>query len=153
MVAILLVAAGLSESVGRILPVIARGRWHSRQALVWLIAAGTIVDALFFAVWPVLAGFVLQGLSGHPPSGPAWTAGSVAVLLLAAVLAMPVVGPFLHLAVFVVAGSLLSTRLAPAVGFWPCSLAVALAGFAVAFAVGCVRTLVGGPRAREVALP
>jgi hypothetical protein len=145
-VVVLLLLAGLSEAVGRALPVLASRSGLSRTRVVGLIVAGAVVEAAVLALWPLTA-WALAALI--PPSGPAealvWTPGLVAPLLLAAVLAFPLLGPLLHLALFVGVGATLTTALAPVagLGWWTAAGCVAVAGVGLGVAVEAVRRLAG----------
>jgi hypothetical protein len=74
-----------------------------------------------------------------------WTPGLVAPLLLAAVLAFPLLGPLLHLLLLVGVGASLAGPLATATGLeWGAAAGcVAVAGLGLAVAVDAVRRLVG----------
>jgi hypothetical protein len=52
-VVLLLLLAGLSEAVGRILPLIARRPGVSRTFVVGLLATGALVDSAVFPLWPL----------------------------------------------------------------------------------------------------
>ena len=105
-VIVLLVFAGLSESAGRVLPLVARRSKLSPRLLAGLMVTGTAVEGTMIALWP-LAAWTLADLvqpvvtpDAAPlpgTSGLAWTPALVAPLLLAAVLAFPLLGPFLHI--------------------------------------------------------
>lgn len=145
---LLLGIAGLSETVGRIVPLVARRHRASRATVVRLLIAGTVVQALVFAVWPLLArtvaGVLPLGAAG-PAAAPGWTAGSIAPLLFCAVLAFPLLGPALHLVVLVLAGIALSDQLASAgAGWWAAAGCVAVAAAALALLLGAIRRGVGG---------
>ncbi|GIF69947.1 hypothetical protein Ais01nite_79820 [Asanoa ishikariensis] len=145
-VVILLLLAGLSEAVGRVLPVVAARSGVSRTRAIGLITAGAVVEAAVFALWPLSAWAVAMLIL--PPGtedGAAlvWSPGLVAPLLLAAVLAFPLLGPFLHLALFVGVGAGLTTALAPLVGlgWWTAAGCVAVAGVGLGVTVEVVRRL------------
>jgi len=144
MVVLLLLLAGLSEAVGRAVPVVASRSGLSRTRVVGLIVAGAVVEASVLALWPLTAWTVAALIQ---PSAPAealvWTPGLVAPLLLAAVLAFPLLGPLLHLALFVGVGATLTTALAPVtgLGWWPAAGCVAVAGVGLGVAVEAVRRL------------
>jgi hypothetical protein len=143
-VLILLLLAGLSEAVGRAVPVVASRSGLSRTRVVGLIVAGAVVEAAVFALWPLTAWTVAVLIQ---PNGPAqalvWTPGLLAPLLLAAVLAFPLLGPLLHLALFVGVGATLTTGLATTtgLGWWTAAGCVAVAGFGLGVAVEAVRRL------------
>ncbi len=142
---VLLVLAGLSETLGRILPLVARRHRASRASLVRLLIAGTVIQALVFATWPLLA-WTLAGLvpAGGPGAVPAWTAGSVVPLLFCAVLAFPLLGPALHLGVLVLAGVALTGQLAASgTGWWAAAGSVAVAGGVLALLLVVIRRAVG----------
>lgn len=146
---VLLLVAGFSEALGRILPLVARRRQVSGTALIRLLTAGTLVQASVFFAWPVVAwtfaaltrpGPVGQSVS---PSAPAWTAGSVAPLLFCAVLAFPLLGHALHALVLLFAGLALVERLgAGGIAWWPAAGCVAVAGVGLALVLGGVRRVV-----------
>jgi hypothetical protein len=136
-VAILLLFAGLSEAAGRLLPVVAAGPAVSRTRAAGLVLGGAVVEGAVFALWPLLA---------SAPAGAvmAWTPGLVAPLLLAAILAFPLLGPLLHLLLLAGVGASLATELATTagLGWWPAAGQVAVAGLGLAVAVEAVRRLV-----------
>ena len=144
---VLLGLAGLSETLGRIVPLVSRRHRASRATVVRLLIAGAVVQALVFAVWPLLAwtvaGLVPLGAAG-PGSAPGWTAGSVAPLLFCAVLAFPLLGPALHLVVLVLAGIALSDQLAAAgTAWWAAAGCVAVAAGVLALLLVAIRRAVG----------
>jgi hypothetical protein len=145
-VVVLLLLAGLSEAIGRILPLIARRPVVSRTPVVGLLAAGALIDASVFALWPVSAGAlaVLLPASASDPAALAWTPELLAPLLFAAVLAFPLLGPFFHLLLVIGVGAGLSGSLATAAGldWWVAAACVAVAGLGLALAVEGVRRLV-----------
>ncbi|MEU5789623.1 hypothetical protein ABZ754_18055 [Micromonospora purpureochromogenes] len=157
LVAILLLFAGLSEAAGRLLPVVARLSGVSRTRVIGLMLAGAVVDGAVFALWPLSAWTVAELLLPTAPSEEAalvWTPALAAPLLLAAVLAFPLLGPLLHVVLMVGVGSGLATALATAagLGWWDAAGCVALAGFGLGVAVEGVRRLVvrlNRPRAPE----
>ncbi|MEO3809121.1 hypothetical protein ABGB17_08990 [Sphaerisporangium sp. B11E5] len=146
-VVVLLLSAGLSESAGRILPLVAARSGVSRSAAAGLLLTGAVVESAVIALWPLTA-WTLAGLlpSGPVPGGDAltWTPGRIAPLLLAAVIAFPLLGPLLHLLLLVGAGAGLVTPLAAAtgLGWWAAAGCVAVAGTGLAAAVELVRRLV-----------
>ncbi|MFB4315893.1 hypothetical protein [Actinomadura sp. 21ATH] len=145
LVAVLLLAAGLSEAAGRILPLVSRRSGMSPHIMVGLLLIGAVVESAVIALWPVTA-WALAGLvASAPPPGPApsWTPGLIAPLLLAAVLAFPLLGPLLHLLLLVGVGAGLAAPLAAAagLGWWAAAGCLALAGFGLAAAVDAVRRL------------
>lgn len=141
-VVVLLVLAGLSESAGRVLPLVARRPRLSPGFLVLLMTTGTVVEGTVVALWPLTA-WTLAELVGGPLPGPAltWTPALVAPMLLAAVLAFPLLGPALHLLLVVGVGAGLAGPLAAAsgLGWWAAAACVAGAGLGLAGAVEVVR--------------
>jgi hypothetical protein len=156
-VAVLLLFAGLSEAAGRVLPVVAPQSGVSRAKAVSLLLAGAVVEGAVFALWPLSAWTLAELVPPTAPSGEtvlAWTPGLVAPLLLAAVLAFPLLGPLLHLMLLTGVGAGLAAELAAVagLGWWVAAGCVAVAGCGLAAAVEAVRRLVGGltrTRARE----
>ncbi|MEW2353567.1 hypothetical protein [Spirillospora sp. NPDC029432] len=144
-VAVLLLAAGLSEAAGRILPLVSRRSGMSPHIMVGLLLIGSVVESAVIALWPVTAGALAELVASAPPAGPApsWTPGLIAPLLLAAVIAFPLLGPLLHLLLLVGVGAGLAGPLAAAtgLGWWAAAGCVALAGFGLAAAVDAVRRL------------
>ncbi|WP_061294700.1 hypothetical protein [Herbidospora cretacea] len=146
-VLVLLLLAGLSESAGRILPVVARRPGGSRSHAIVLLLSGAVVEGAAFALWPLTA-WTLAGpaLPGPLPdvAAPAWTPGLVAPLTLAAVLAFPLLGPLLHLLLFAAVGAGLAGPLAAATGsgWWAAAGCVAVAGAGLGVAIEAVRRLV-----------
>jgi hypothetical protein len=157
MVVVLLLFAGLSESAGRLLPVVARQSGVSQARAVALMLAGAVVEAAIFALWPLTAwAFAELVLSAAPSDGVAlaWTPGVLAPLLLAAVLAFPLLGPLLHLILMVGVGVGLADVLAAmtGLGWWTAGGCVAVAGIGLGVTVEAVRRLVArlsATRARE----
>ncbi|RSM53346.1 hypothetical protein DMB66_39120 [Actinoplanes sp. ATCC 53533] len=148
-VVILLLLAGLSEAAGRVLPVVARRSGVSRTRAVSLMLAGAVVEGAVFALWPLSAWTLAELLLPAAPSGETvlvWTPALVAPLLLAAVLAFPLLGPLLHLLLLVGVGTGLATALATVtgLGWWVAAGCVAGAGIGLAVAVEAVRRLVAG---------
>ncbi|XVV08946.1 hypothetical protein ACQP2X_29350 [Actinoplanes sp. CA-131856] len=141
-VAVILLLAGLSEALGRVLPVVARRSGASRAAAAGLLLFGAVVDATVFTLWPLTAGTLL----GLDPGDAVrlWTPGLAAPLLLAAVLAFPLLGPLLHFLLLVGVGAGLAGALEAATGqgWWTAAGCVALAGVGLALAVEAVRRLV-----------
>lgn len=141
-VVVLLVLAGLSESAGRVLPLVARRPRLSPGFLVLLMTTGTVVEGTVVALWPLTA-WTLAELVGGPLPGPAlaWTPALVAPMLLAAVLAFPLLGPALHLLLVVGVGAGLAGPLAAAsgLGWWAAAACVAGAGLGLAGVVEVVR--------------
>lgn len=143
---VLLLFAGLSETTGRLLPLVVRRRRASRASVIRLLIAGTIVQALVFALWPLtawlLAVLTVRGVPDH--STVTWTVGSAAPLLLTGVLSFPLLGPALHFVVLVVAGAALSGDLAAlsGSGWWAAVGCVVGAGLILAVLLGSVRRAV-----------
>jgi hypothetical protein len=148
-VVVLLLLAGLSEAAGRLLPLVARRPGLSRIFVVGLLLTGAFVEAAVIALWPLtawtVAELVLPASMPGAGGGLRWTPGLVAPLLLAAVLAFPLVGPLLHLLLLVGVGAGLAAALATATGLgWAAAAGcVAVAGLGLAVAVEAVRRLVG----------
>ncbi|SCL15304.1 hypothetical protein GA0070624_0680 [Micromonospora rhizosphaerae] len=146
-VAILLLFAGLSEAAGRLLPVVARLSGVSHTRVVGLMLAGAVIDGAVFALWPLSAWTLAELVLLTSPSDGAplvWTPGLAAPLLLAAVLAFPLLGPLLHLVLMVGVGAGLAAALATVagLGWWDAAGCVAVAGFGLGIAVEGVRRLV-----------
>ncbi|WP_394618909.1 hypothetical protein JNUCC0626_07360 [Lentzea sp. JNUCC 0626] len=146
-VVVLLLAAGLSEAVGRVLPFLVRRPGTSWQAVASLLTTGGLIEAAVFALWP-LAAWTLAGLvpsTSSPGEVLTWTPGLVVPLVLAAVLAFPLLGPLLHLLLLVGVGASLAGPLAVAtgLGWWAAAGCVAVAGIGLGVAVEGVRRLVG----------
>ncbi|MGP4096311.1 hypothetical protein [Nonomuraea sp. KM90] len=147
LVIILLLLAGLSEAIGRLLPLIARRPRTSRPQLIPLLLIGAVVEGAVFALWPLTAWTLAELMLSAPLSGGAaftWTPDLVVPLLLAAVLAFPLLGPLLHLLLLVAVGAGLVAPLAAAtgLGWWAAAGCVAVAGFGLGIAVEVVRRLV-----------
>ncbi|MFF9458365.1 hypothetical protein [Streptomyces flaveolus] len=156
---VLLFAAGLSEAAGRILPLVARRSGLSRPFGLGILLVGGMVEAAVLTLWPLTATALAQLLPSAAPSGAAtlvWTPSSVAPLLSAAVLAMPLIGPALHLLLFLGVGAGLSGPLADTmgVGWWSAAGCTAVAGAGLAVSVEAVRRVVvvfsGARRPEEV---
>jgi hypothetical protein len=146
LVVVLLLFAGFSEAVGRILPLIARRPVVSRTPVLGLLSAGALIDAAVFALWPVSAGALasLVTASASDAAALVWTPELLAPLLFAAVLAFPLLGPFFHLLLVIGVAAGLSASLATATGleWWVAAGCVAVAGLGLALAVEGVRRLV-----------
>jgi hypothetical protein len=147
-IAVLLLFAGLSEAAGRVLPVVARRSGVSRRSAVGLMLAGAVVEGAVFALWPLSAWALAELVLSAPPAKDVvlvWTPDLVAPLLLAAVLAFPLLGPLLHLVLLVGVGAGLAVELATLAGLdgWVAAGCVAVAGAGLATAVEVVRRLVG----------
>ncbi|MEU7765777.1 hypothetical protein AB0B25_11710 [Nocardia sp. NPDC049190] len=157
-VAILLLLAGLSEAAGRFVPVVARLSGVSRTRAVLLMLAGAVVDGAVFALWPLSAWTLAELVLPTSPSvegALVWTPALAAPLLLAAVLAFPLLGPLLHLLLMAGVGAGLATSLAPlaGVGWWEATGCTAVAGLGLGVAVEGVRRLVARLNRTRVAEP
>jgi hypothetical protein len=164
-VAILLVLAGLSESAGRVLPLLARRSRLSLRLVAGLMVTGTLVEGMMIALWPVAAWAVADLVQpvAAPDAAPltdmaglAWTPGRLAPLLLAAILAFPLLGPLLHVLLVAGVGAGLAGPLAAAsgLGWWAAAGCIAIAGIGLAATVEVIRRLIAriiaGAREREV---
>jgi hypothetical protein len=142
----LLLLAGVSEAAGRILPLVVRRPGMSRAVVAGLLLAGGLVEAAVFALWPLTAWTLAESVlrSVPSPAGPLWTPGLATPLVLTAVLAFPMLGPLLHLLLFVGVGAGLAGPLAAAtgLGWWLAAGCVAVAGTGLGVAVEAVRRLV-----------
>ncbi|MFF3876903.1 hypothetical protein [Streptomyces sp. NPDC001978] len=156
-VVVLLLLAGLSEAAGRILPLVTRRPGMSRTFVAGLLLAAGIVEGAVFALWPLTAWNLAELVLSTPPPGGelVWTPGLVAPLVLAAVLAFPLLGPLLHLLLFVGVGAGLAGLLAAAtgLGWWAAAGYVAVAGVGLGVAVEAVRRLVVRISATEAPEP
>ncbi|WP_432947182.1 hypothetical protein ACQPXM_10245 [Kribbella sp. CA-253562] len=144
LVAVLLLLAGLSEAAGRVLPLVVRGPALSRPSVIGLLLAGAVVEAVVFALWPLTA-WTLAELALTPPppgTGLEWTPSLVLPLLFAAVLAFPLLGPLLHLLLFVGVGAGLADALATVTSWTAAVTCVAVAGVGLGLTVEVVRRLV-----------
>lgn len=152
-VVLLLVLAGLSESAGRVLPLVARRPKLSPRLMVGLMMTGTVVEGTVFALWPLAAWTVADlvqpvvapgSIQLPDTTGLAWTPALVAPLLLAAVLAFPLLGPFLHILLLAGVGAGLAGPLAAAsgLGWWTAAGCIAGAGVGLAATVDVVRRLI-----------
>ncbi|GGL03003.1 hypothetical protein Sme01_19250 [Sphaerisporangium melleum] len=143
-VTFLLLLAGLSEAAGRVLPLVSRRAGTSRPATVLFLLAGAVLEGTVFALWPPAASIVAELVRPADAAALAWTPGLVAPLLLAAVLAFPLLGPLLHLLLFVGVGAGLAAPLAAGtgLGWWAAAGCVAVAGVGLGAAVEAVRRLV-----------
>jgi hypothetical protein len=156
-VVVLLLIAGLSEAAGRLLPVVARRPRISRTSLLGLLLAGALMEAAVIALWPLTAWTIAGQVTGAGADavGLVWTSGLVAPLVLAAVLAFPLLGPLLHLLLLVGVGAGLAGQLSAATGLgWAAAAGcVAVAAGGLAIAVGAVRRLVTKVITTRVAEP
>ncbi|MEU0075847.1 hypothetical protein ABZ027_40935 [Streptomyces sp. NPDC006332] len=145
-VVVLLLFAGVSETAGRILPLVARRPGMSRTFVAGLLLPAGLVEGVVFALWPLTAWTLAElVLSSSPPgTGLVWTPSLVAPLVLAAVLAFPLLGPLLHFLLFAGVGAGLVGPLAAASGldWWSAAGCVAVAGTGLGLAVEAVRRLV-----------
>lgn len=152
-VLVLLVLAGLSESAGRVLPLLARRPNLSLPLVIGLMATGTIVEGTMIALWPLAAWtaadlvqpLVAPGATPLPDTTAlAWTPGLVAPMLLAAILAFPLLGPLLHILLVAGVGIGLAGPLAAAsgLGWWTAAGCVAAAGLGLTATVEVIRRLV-----------
>ncbi|BDD69403.1 hypothetical protein GCM10010095_84300 [Streptomyces anthocyanicus] len=145
-VAALLMLAGLSEALGRVTPVAVRRRGVPRSRIVRLVLAGAVVEGAVFALWPLTAWTLAELLPASPSPGDGldWTPGLVTPLVLSAVLAFPLLGPLLHLLLFMGVGAGLTGPLSAAtgLGWWTAAGCVAVAGVALGVTVEGVRRLV-----------
>ncbi|RAY14115.1 hypothetical protein DPM19_17745 [Actinomadura craniellae] len=146
-VTVLLLVAGLSEAVGRALPVAARRSDVSPPLMAGLLFTGAVVEGTVFALWPLTAWTLAELMPfAPPPDGRVltWTPDLVAPLVFAAILAFPLLGPLLHLLLFVAVGSGLVAPLATAtgLGWWAAAGCVAAAGVGLGVAVEVIRRLV-----------
>jgi hypothetical protein len=144
-VIVLLLLAGLSEAAGRVVPLIARRPDCPRRLTAGVLLVDASVEASAIALWPLAAtAFVDQALpTSQSASGLVWTPGLLAPLLLAGVLALPMLGPLLHFMLFVGVGVGLAGTLSAAgnVAWLPAAGCVATAGISLACAVALLRRL------------
>jgi hypothetical protein len=141
----LLLFAGMSEAAGRVLPVVARRSGVSRTRAVSLMLAGAVVEGAVFALWPLSAWTLAELLLPAAPSDETvlvWTPALAAPLLLAAVLAFPLLGPLLVLLVGVGTGLTTALATVAGLGWWVAAGCVAVAGIGLVVAVEAVRRLV-----------
>jgi hypothetical protein len=146
-VVVLVLVAGLSEAAGRVLPLVSRRPGMSRPVVAGLLVFGALIEAAVIALWPLTAWTLAELV--HPAArsnttGLEWTPALIAPLVLAAILAFPWLGPFLHLLLLAGVGANLAGALADASGLaWGIAAAcVAVAGVGLALAVDLVRRLV-----------
>jgi hypothetical protein len=146
---LLLLLAGLSEAAGRVVPLIARRPDCSRTLTAGVLLVDASVEASAIALWPLVTGaFVAHPMptslsSSLPSSGLGWTPGLLAPLLLAGVLALPMLGPLLHFVLFVGVGVGLADALSAAgdVAWWSAAGCVATGGVTLACTVALLRRL------------
>ncbi|MDQ4055342.1 MAG: hypothetical protein M3237_21980 [Actinomycetota bacterium] len=146
-VIVLLLLAGLSEATGRVLPLVARRPGISRTLVAGLLMAGALIEATVIALWPRVAwalSQIVQPTATPDAAGLAWTPSLLAPLVVAAVLAFPLLGPMLHLLLLVGVGAGLADPLSAAsgLGWWAAAGCIAVAGVGLAVAVELVRRLV-----------
>jgi hypothetical protein len=141
MVAVLLLLAGLSEAVGRLLPVVSRRPGASERFVIISLATGALVEAAVFTSWPWVSEMLAARLAGGDDVTIEWTPSMVAPLLLTAVLAFPLLGPFLHTLLVTGVGIGLAQLLHAAsdLGWWPALMCVAAAGIGLTLAVTTIR--------------
>ena len=156
-VTVLLFLAGLSEAAGRLLPVVSHRPTMSRRFVLGLLLTGALVEGAVFGLWPLTAWTIAGQVPGARPgaAGLAWTPDLIAPLVLAAVLAFPLLGPMLHLLLLVGVGAGLVRPLAAATGLdWMVAAGcVAVAGVGLAVAVAAVRLFVGTMIATGIPAP
>lgn len=106
-VVVLLLFAGLSEAAGRIVPLVSRRPGMSRTFVAGLLLAAGLVEAAVFALWPLTAWTLAELVLSSPPPGAelVWTPSLLVPLVFSAVLAFPLLGPMLHLLLFVGVGA------------------------------------------------
>jgi hypothetical protein len=146
-VVVLLLLAGLSEAAGNVLPVVAGRSGASRAGAAGLLLAGAVVDGAVIALWPLFAWTLAELTLPAVPAGAemlVWTPGLLAPLLLAAVLAFPLLGPLLHAVLLTGVGVGLAGTLAgtAGIGWWAAAGCVAVAAAALGVTVAGVRRLV-----------
>jgi hypothetical protein len=146
-VIVLLLIAGLSEAAGRVLPLVARRPGMSRPVVAGLLLAGALIEAAVIALWPLTTWTLAELVMPTAPpdtAGLVWTTGLIAPLVLAAILAFPWLGPFLHLLLLIGVGTGLAGSLAGSTDLsWTVAAGcVAVAGIGLALAVDVVRRLV-----------
>ncbi|MFI6293630.1 hypothetical protein ACIBEJ_18715 [Nonomuraea sp. NPDC050790] len=152
-VVVLLVLAGMSEALGRVLPFLARNPGRSWRAVAGLLVAGGLLEAVVFALWPLTAWTLADlVLPTSPGAVLVWTPELVAPLVLSAVLAFPLLGPLFHLLLLVGVGAGLVGPLATltGLGWWESAGCVTVAGVGLGLAVEGARRLVGRWNAAEV---
>lgn len=164
-VAILLALAGLSESAGRVLPLVARRPKLSPRLLVALMATATVVEGTVMALWPLaastVAGLVKEFVVADASQVKvelAWTPALVAPLLFGGVLAFPLLGPFMHFVLVAAVGVSLAAPLAASsgLGWWTATCCIFVTGAGFAASVELLRRLIAriavGARKRETTI-
>ncbi|GAA1587201.1 hypothetical protein GCM10009789_45920 [Kribbella sancticallisti] len=146
-VVVLCLLAGLSEAAGRVLPLVARRPGMSRTLVIGLLLAGALIEGAVIALWPLVTwtlAELMMPTAAADTAGLVWTPGLIAPLVLAAILAFPLLGPLLHLLLIAAVGVSLTGPLADATGLdWGlAAVCVAAAGLGLAVAVDLVRRLV-----------
>ncbi|WP_457588557.1 hypothetical protein [Ensifer canadensis] len=152
-VVVLLILAGLSESAGQVLPLLARRQYLSPRLVVGLIVTGTAVEGSVMALWPQAAWIIADlvrpvvapdAIPLSPTIGLAWTPVLIAPLLLTAVLAFPLLGPFLHSLLVAGVGAGLAGPLAAAsgLGWWTAAGCIGVAGIGLSATVGVARRMI-----------
>ena len=122
-------------------------RFDTRGMPLLDLLAGALVEGAVFAIWPLTAWAFAQLVLTASPAGdtaPTWTPALIAPLVLAAILAFPLLGPLLHLLLLVGVGAGLAGPVAAAtgLGWWAAAACVAVAGVGLALAVKAVRRVV-----------
>lgn len=144
----LLLIAGLSESAGRMLPLISRRaattRSHVPKPIIFgLLFTGGAIDSAIFLVWPAWASALASrfGAGSTVSPGVSWTAELAAPLILCAIIGLPLIGPALHALVLLGVSLSLITVLARATAMpWGGAAAsVAVAGIGLAASVAVLR--------------
>lgn len=151
-VVVLVLVAGVSEAAGRLLPVVSRRPGTSPPLVAGLLVAGALVESTVIALWPLTAAAVAEQVVGADGGMQWWTAGLVAPLVLAGVVAFPLLGPLFHLLLLVGVGAGLAEALAAGSGLgWGTAVGcVAAAAVGLALAVEVVRRLVAALIAARV---
>lgn len=141
-VVVLLLLAGLSEAVGRLLPVVSRRPGASERFVVISLATGALIEAAVFTSWPWVSELLAARLGGGDEVAIEWTPRMVAPLLLTAILAFPLIGPFLHTLLITGVGIRLAQVLHAEsdIGWWPALMCVAVAGIGLTVAVAAIRS-------------
>lgn len=150
---VLLILAGLSESAGRLLPLVARMPRRSPRLVAGMMICGTVVEGTLFALWPLaawaIAAFVQPVVRADATPLPwaaalEWSPNLVAPLLLTAVLAFPLLGPFLHFLLVTGVGAGLAGALAAVSGldWWTAAGCAAVSGIGLAATVEAIRRLI-----------
>lgn len=143
LVVVFCLVAGFSEAAGRVLPLVSRRSGLSRSLVIGLLLTGTLIEATVIALWPRVT-LAFAEVVAPDAASLVWTPGLIAPLVLAAVLAFPMLGPLLHLLLLMGVGAGLAGQLAAGggLGWWAAVGCVTAAGVGLAFAVELVRRLV-----------